>query len=154
MLSTEVCNCKSEVHNLQSVLENHFQDIKCQAINSSHSILTVKLPFEGMITKTIMHYISTVSRYYYLLVMVNKNTAVTKRVTYFAIASTVIKPLLPSQMTLDTSTSNVELHLSFLYTEICLITCQRLSRLQSNYITITQPCRKIQNYFKTATTLG
>jgi hypothetical protein len=75
--------------------------------------------------------------------MVNKNTAETKRVTYFAIARTLIKPLLPSQMTMDTSTSNVELHLSFLYTEICHIAYQTLSRLQSNYITVMQPCRKI-----------
>ena len=70
--------------------------------------------------------------YYYLPVMVNKNTAGAKRVTYFAIASTVMKPLLPSQMTLATSTSNAELHLLFLYAEICHITCQTLSRLQSN----------------------
>lgn len=91
------------------------------------------------------------SKYYYDL---PKNTAVAKRVTYFAIASTVIKPLLPSQMTLDTSTSNAELHLSFLYTEICHITCQRPSRLQSNCITGMQPCRKILNYLKTAATLG
>jgi len=86
--------------------------------------------------------------------MVNKNTAVTKMVTYFVIASTVIKPLLPSQMTLDTSTSNAELHLLFLYTEICHITCQTLNRLQSNYVTGMQPCRKILNYLKTAATLG
>jgi hypothetical protein len=40
-------------------MENHFQDIKCQAINSSHFILTDMFPFDGMITKTIRHYIST-----------------------------------------------------------------------------------------------
>lgn len=93
------------------------------------------------------------SKYYYLPVVVNKNTPVAKRVTYFAIASTVMKPLLPSQMTLDTSTSNAELHLLFLYTEICHITCQTLSRLQSNYVTGMQPCRKILNCLKTAAIL-
>jgi hypothetical protein len=73
------------------------------------------LPFDEIITKQLGFILVQLSKYYYLPVMVNKNTAETKKVTYFAIARTPIKPLLPSQMTMDTPTANAELHLSFLY---------------------------------------
>jgi len=76
------------------------------------------LPFDEMITKTIRHYISTSFKILLSPCNSEQEHCSSKKVTYFAIASTVIKPLLPSQITLDASTSNDELNLSFLYTEI------------------------------------